>query len=132
MSEFNLGFDVVFMKFKVEKKGDYYILNGNKFWIINGFDVDVLIVYVKIDLVVMLVFWGIMVFIVEKGMFGFSVFKKLDKLGMRGFDICELIFEDCKVFVVNILGYENKGVYVLMSGLDLEWLVLFGGFFGFM
>ncbi|XP_033046459.1 isovaleryl-CoA dehydrogenase, mitochondrial isoform X5 [Trachypithecus francoisi] len=132
MSEPNSGSDVVSMKLKAEKKGDHYILNGNKFWITNGPDADVLIVYAKTDLAAMPASRGITAFIVEKGMPGFSTSKKLDKLGMRGSDTCELIFEDCKVPAANILGHENKGVYVLMSGLDLERLVLAGGPLGLM
>ncbi|KAI6057313.1 isovaleryl-CoA dehydrogenase, mitochondrial [Marmota monax] len=132
MSEPNAGSDVVSMKLKAEKKGDYYILNGNKFWITNGPDADVLIVYAKTDLTAVPASRGITAFIVEKGMPGFSTSKKLDKLGMRGSNTCELIFEDCKVPAANILGHESKGVYVLMSGLDLERLVLAGGPLGLM
>uniref|UniRef100_A0A2K6UTT2 Isovaleryl-CoA dehydrogenase, mitochondrial n=1 Tax=Saimiri boliviensis boliviensis TaxID=39432 RepID=A0A2K6UTT2_SAIBB len=132
MSESNAGSDVVSMKLKAEKKGDHYILNGNKFWITNGPDADVLIVYAKTDLAAVPASRGITAFIVEKGMPGFSTSKKLDKLGMRGSNTCELIFEDCKVPAANILGHENKGVYVLMSGLDLERLVLAGGPLGLM
>nr|XP_028706578.1 isovaleryl-CoA dehydrogenase, mitochondrial isoform X6 [Macaca mulatta] len=117
--------------------GDHYVLNGNKSWITNGPDADVLIVYAKTDLAATPASRGITAFIVEKGMPGFSTSKKLDKLGMRGSDTCELIFEDCKVpaltlAAANILGHENKGVYVLMSGLDLERLVLAGGPLGLM
>ncbi|XP_063554544.1 isovaleryl-CoA dehydrogenase, mitochondrial isoform X5 [Gorilla gorilla gorilla] len=132
MSEPNAGSDVVSMKLKAEKKGNHYILNGNKFWITNGPDADVLIVYAKTDLAAVPASRGITAFIVEKGMPGFSTSKKLDKLGMRGSNTCELIFEDCKVPAANILGHENKGVYVLMSGLDLERLVLAGGPLGLM
>lgn len=132
MSEPNSGSDVVSMKLKAEKKGDHYVLNGNKSWITNGPDADVLIVYAKTDLAATPASRGITAFIVEKGMPGFSTSKKLDKLGMRGSDTCELIFEDCKVPAANILGHENKGVYVLMSGLDLERLVLAGGPLGLM
>ncbi|KAL0603031.1 Isovaleryl-CoA dehydrogenase, mitochondrial [Plecturocebus cupreus] len=132
MSEPNAGSDVVSMKLKAEKKGDHYILNGNKFWITNGPDADVLIVYAKTDLAAVPASRGITAFIVEKGMRGFSTSKKLDKLGMRGSNTCELIFEDCTVPAANILGHENKGVYVLMSGLDLERLVLAGGPLGLM
>ncbi|XP_062945216.1 isovaleryl-CoA dehydrogenase, mitochondrial isoform X1 [Cynocephalus volans] len=132
MSEPNAGSDVVSMKLKAEKKGDYYILNGNKFWITNGPDADVLIVYAKTDLAAVPASRGITAFIVEKGTPGFSTSKKLDKLGMRGSNTCELIFEDCKVSAANILGHLSKGVYVLMSGLDLERLVLAAGPLGLM
>uniref|UniRef100_A0A8C5N605 Isovaleryl-CoA dehydrogenase, mitochondrial n=1 Tax=Gouania willdenowi TaxID=441366 RepID=A0A8C5N605_GOUWI len=130
MSEPNSGSDVVSMKLKAEKKGDYYVLNGNKFWITNGPDADVLIVYAKTDRDAHQ--RGITAFIVEKGMPGFSTAQKLDKLGMRGSNTCELIFEDCKVPEENILGPLNKGVYVMMSGLDLERLVLAAGPIGIM
>ncbi|XP_051833045.1 isovaleryl-CoA dehydrogenase, mitochondrial [Antechinus flavipes] len=132
MSEPNAGSDVVSMKLKAEKKGDYYILNGTKFWITNGPDADILIVYAKTDVSAMPVSRGITAFIVEKDMPGFSTSQKLDKLGMRGSNTCELIFENCKVPVSNVLGHLNKGVYVLMSGLDLERLVLSGGPLGIM
>uniref|UniRef100_A0A3Q1IR52 Isovaleryl-CoA dehydrogenase, mitochondrial n=1 Tax=Anabas testudineus TaxID=64144 RepID=A0A3Q1IR52_ANATE len=134
MSEPNAGSDVVSMKLRAKKKGDYYVLNGNKFWITNGPDADVLIVYAKTDPEAHQ--RGITAFIVEKGMPGFSTAQKLDKLGMRGSNTCELIFEDCKVPGVcsseNVLGRLNKGVYVLMSGLDLERLVLAAGPVGIM
>ncbi|OXB56134.1 hypothetical protein ASZ78_011718 [Callipepla squamata] len=132
MSEPNAGSDVVSMKLKADKKGDYYVLNGNKFWITNGPDADVLIVYAKTDLNAVPASQGITAFIVEKGMPGFSTAQKLDKLGMRGSNTCELIFEDCKIPAKNILGKLSKGVYVLMSGLDLERLVLSGGPLGLM
>ncbi|KAK7810271.1 hypothetical protein U0070_010435 [Myodes glareolus] len=132
MSEPNAGSDVVSMRLKAEKKGDHYILNGNKFWITNGPDADVLVVYAKTDLSAVPASRGITAFIVEKGMPGFSTSKKLDKLGMRGSNTCELVFEDCKVPAANILSQESKGVYVLMSGLDLERLVLAGGPLGIM
>ncbi|KAF6351465.1 isovaleryl-CoA dehydrogenase [Rhinolophus ferrumequinum] len=132
MSEPNAGSDVVSMKLKAEKKGDHYVLNGNKFWITNGPDADVLVVYAKTDLAAVPASRGITAFIVEKSMPGFSTSKKLDKLGMRGSNTCELIFEDCKVPADNILGHQGKGVYVLMSGLDLERLVLAGGPLGIM
>ncbi|XP_001381068.2 isovaleryl-CoA dehydrogenase, mitochondrial [Monodelphis domestica] len=132
MSEPSAGSDVVSMRLKAEKKGDYYILNGTKFWITNGPDADVLIVYAKTDPVAVPVSRGITAFIVEKNMPGFSTCKKLDKLGMRGSNTCELVFENCKVPVSNILGHLSKGVYVLMSGLDLERLVLAGGPLGIM
>ncbi|MEQ2248738.1 hypothetical protein ILYODFUR_022062 [Ilyodon furcidens] len=110
--------------------GDYYVLNGNKFWITNGPDADVLIVYAKTDPGAHQK--GITAFIVEKGMPGFSTAQKLDKLGMRGSNTCELVFEDCKIPEKNILGPLNKGVYVMMSGLDLERLVLAAGPVGIM
>uniref|UniRef100_A0A673TRP2 Isovaleryl-CoA dehydrogenase, mitochondrial n=1 Tax=Suricata suricatta TaxID=37032 RepID=A0A673TRP2_SURSU len=132
MSEPSAGSDVVSMKLKAEKEGDHYVLNGNKFWITNGPDADILIVYAKTDLAAVPASRGITAFIVEKGMPGFSASKKLDKLGMRGSNTCELIFEDCKVPAANILGHLGKGVYVLMSGLDLERLVLAGGPLGLM
>ncbi|MED6255819.1 hypothetical protein ATANTOWER_015447 [Ataeniobius toweri] len=110
--------------------GDYYVLNGNKFWITNGPDADVLIVYAKTDPGAHQK--GITTFIVEKGMPGFSTAQKLDKLGMRGSNTCELVFEDCKIPEKNILGPLNKGVYVMMSGLDLERLVLAAGPVGIM
>uniref|UniRef100_A0A8C8BV84 Isovaleryl-CoA dehydrogenase, mitochondrial n=1 Tax=Oncorhynchus tshawytscha TaxID=74940 RepID=A0A8C8BV84_ONCTS len=122
MSEPNAGSDVVSMKLKARKEGDHYILNGGKFWITNGPDADVLIVYAKTDPEAHQK--GITAFIVEKGMPGFSTAQKLDKLGMRGSNTCELIFEDCKIPVENVLGPLNKGVYVMMTGLDLERLVL--------
>ncbi|XP_058522060.1 isovaleryl-CoA dehydrogenase, mitochondrial isoform X1 [Ochotona princeps] len=133
MSEPNAGSDVVSMKLKAEKKGDHYILNGNKFWITNGPDADVLIIYAKTDMAAVPASQGITAFIVEKNMPGFSTAKKLDKLGMRGSNTCELIFEDCEVpAAANVLGHVGKGVYVLMSGLDLERLVLAGGPLGLM
>ncbi|XP_063803387.1 isovaleryl-CoA dehydrogenase, mitochondrial isoform X2 [Pseudophryne corroboree] len=132
MSEPNSGSDVVSMKLKAEKKGDYYVLNGNKFWITNGPDADVLIVYAKTDSSVQPASRGITAFVVEKGTPGFSTAQKLDKLGMRGSSTSELVFEDCKIPEKNMLGHIGKGVYVLMSGLDLERLVLTGGPLGIM
>jgi len=131
MSEPGSGSDVVSMKTRAEKKGDYYVLNGNKFWITNGPDADVLIIYAKTSLDSKPQH-GITAFIVEKGMPGFSTAQKLDKLGMRGSNTCELVFEDCKVPEKNILGHLNKGVYVLMSGLESERLVLASGPVGIM
>ncbi|XP_013178004.1 PREDICTED: isovaleryl-CoA dehydrogenase, mitochondrial [Papilio xuthus] len=131
MSEPGAGSDVVSMKLRAEKKGDYYVLNGNKFWITNGPDADVLVVYAKTDLTSKPQH-GISAFLVEKDFPGFSTAQKLDKLGMRGSNTGELVFEDCKVPAANLLGKENKGVYVLMSGLDLERLVLAGGPVGLM
>lgn len=130
MSEPNAGSDVVSMKLKAVKKGDHYVLNGNKFWITNGPEADVLIVYAKTEPSANA--QGITAFILEKGMSGFSTAQKLDKLGMRGSSTCELIFEDCKVPEQSMLGHLNKGVYVLMSGLDLERLVLSAGPLGIM
>ncbi|KAG2179878.1 hypothetical protein INT43_003664 [Umbelopsis isabellina] len=130
MSEPGSGSDVTSMKLRAEKKGDKYILNGNKFWITNGPDADVLVVYAKTDLQAGA--RGITAFLVEKGFKGFSTAQKLDKLGMRGSNTCELIFEDCEVPAENVLGAVGKGVYVLMSGLDLERLVLSGGPLGLM
>merc|ERR1711962_1134725 len=126
MSEANSGSDVVSMKLKAELKGDHYVLNGTKFWISNGPDADVLIVYAKTDLTAEAKH-GITTFIIEKDFEGFSTSPKLDKLGMRGSNTCELVFENCIVPVENVMGPVNKGVYVLMSGLDLERLILSGG-----
>uniref|UniRef100_A0A673C851 Isovaleryl-CoA dehydrogenase, mitochondrial n=1 Tax=Sphaeramia orbicularis TaxID=375764 RepID=A0A673C851_9TELE len=136
MSEPNAGSDVVSMKLKAVKEGNYYVLNGNKFWITNGPDADVLIVYAKTDpdahqRGITSVSEQRWMFILQ-GMPGFSTAQKLDKLGMRGSNTCELIFEDCKVPAKNILGPLNKGVYVMMSGLDLERLVLASGPIGIM
>ena len=125
MSEPGAGSDVVGMKLKAERRGDRYLLNGNKMWITNGPDADVLVVYGKSD-------HGITAFIVEKGMQGFSTAQKLDKLGMRGSNTCELVFRDCAVPEENILGNLDKGVAVLMSGLDYERAVLAGGPLGIM
>lgn len=119
------------MKLKAEKKGDYYIFNGNKFWITNGPDADTLVVYARTNPNAKPQH-GITAFIVEKGFEGFTAGPHLDKLGMRGSNTAELIFEDCKVPTANILGEENKGVYVLMSGLDYERLVLAAGPVGLM
>lgn len=132
MSEPGSGSDVVSMKLKADKVGDYYILNGNKFWITNGPDADVLVVYAKTDPKASKAQHGVSAFIVEKGMKGFSTAQKLDKLGMRGSNTCELIFEDCKIPASNMLGKLNKGIYVLFSGLDLERLVLAAGPVGLM
>ena len=130
MSEPNAGSDVVSMKLKAEKKGDKYILNGNKMWITNGPDAHVYIIYAKTD--TSAGSKGITAFIVERDYPGFSRHQKLDKLGMRGSNTCELVFEDCEVPAENILGEEGKGVRVLMSGLDYERLVLSGGPLGIM
>lgn len=131
MSESGSGSDVVSMRLKAEKKGDYYLFNGNKFWITNGPDADTLVVYARTSATGKLQH-GITAFIVERGFEGFTNGPKLDKLGMRGSNTCELIFENCKVPAANMLGQENKGVYVLMSGLDYERLVLAAGPVGLM
>lgn len=130
MSEPEAGSDVVSMRLTAAKKSDRYVLNGSKFWITNGPDADTLVVYAKTDPNAGPK--GITAFIVEKGMKGFSRSPKLDKLGMRGSNTCELIFDNCEVPVENILGKVGGGVYVLMSGLDLERLVLSGGPLGLM
>lgn len=130
MSEPGAGSDVVSMKLKAEKKGDHYILNGNKMWITNGPDADTLVVYAKTDPAANA--RGITAFIIEKGYKGFSVAQKLDKLGMRGSHTGELVFQDCEVPAENILGDLNGGVKVLMSGLDYERAVLAGGPLGIM
>ncbi|PSN42597.1 hypothetical protein C0J52_08697 [Blattella germanica] len=127
MSEPGSGSDVVSLKLKAEKKGDYYILNGSKFWITNGPDADVFVVYARTNPKAEKQQHGISAFVIERGFEGFSTGPKLDKLGMRGSNTSELIFEDCKVPAENLLGEENKGVYVLLSGLDYERLVLAGG-----
>lgn len=130
MSEPGAGSDVVSMKLRAEKKGDRYILNGNKMWITNGPDADTLVVYAKTDLDAGPK--GITAFIIEKGFKGFSTAQKLDKLGMRGSNTCELVFQDCEVPEENILGQLNGGVRVLMSGLDYERAVLAAGPTGIM
>jgi isovaleryl-CoA dehydrogenase len=130
MSEPNAGSDVVSMKLRAEKKGDHYILNGNKMWITNGPDAHTLVVYAKTD--VSAGAKGITAFIIERGMAGFSSAQKLDKLGMRGSNTCELVFQDCAVPAENILGGEGRGVNVLMSGLDYERAVLAAGPIGIM
>lgn len=132
MSEAGAGSDVVSMKLKAEKKGDYYILNGHKFWITNSPDADVLFVYAKTNPNSSKPQHSVSSFIVEKGTPGFKVAPKLDKLGMRGSNTAEIIFEDCKIPAKNLVGAENKGVYILMSGLDLERLVLASGPLGLM
>jgi isovaleryl-CoA dehydrogenase len=130
MSEPDSGSDVVSMKLRAERKGDRYVLNGSKMWITNGPDADVLVVYAKTD--VKAGAKGITAFIVEKGFKGFSTAQKLDKLGMRGSNTCELVFRDCEVPAENVLGEVNEGVHVLMSGLDFERAVLAGGPLGIM
>ena len=130
MSEPSAGSDVVSMKLKAEKRNDYYLLNGSKMWITNGPDADTLVVYAKTD--VSAGPKGITAFLIEKDMEGFSTGKKLDKLGMRGSNTSELIFENCEVPYENVLGEEGKGVNVLMSGLDYERVVLAAGPVGIM
>jgi len=130
MSEPGAGSDVVSMRLRAEKKGDRYVLNGTKMWITNGPDADTLVIYAKTDpdggpr--------GITAFLVEKGFKGFSTAQKLDKLGMRGSNTCELVFEDCEVPEENVLGAVGAGVNVLMSGLDYERAVLAAGPTGIM
>ena len=130
MSEHNAGSDVVSMRLRADRQGDRFILNGTKMWITNGPDADTLVVYAKTDLDAGP--RGITAFIIEKECSGFSVGPKLDKLGMRGSNTCELIFEECEVPETQILGVENAGVGVLMSGLDYERVVLAGGPLGLM
>ncbi|MCY7294180.1 isovaleryl-CoA dehydrogenase [Alteromonas sp. a30] len=130
MSEPNAGSDVVSMKLRAEKKGDRYILNGNKMWITNGPDAHTYVIYAKTD--VNAGSRGITAFIVERDFPGFSRAQKLDKLGMRSSNTCELVFDNCEVPEENILGELGGGVRVLMSGLDYERLVLSGGPLGIM
>jgi isovaleryl-CoA dehydrogenase len=126
MSEVGSGSDVVSMKLRAELKGDRYVLNGTKFWITNAPHADTLVVYAKTS------DRGITAFLIEKGMKGFSVSKKLDKMGMRGSDTAELVFEDCEVPEENVMGPVGGGVGVLMSGLDYERAVLSAGPLGLM
>jgi isovaleryl-CoA dehydrogenase len=126
MSEPGAGSDVVGMRLRAERRGERYVLNGNKMWITNGPDASVLVVYGKTS------DQGITAFLIEKGMKGFSTAQKLDKLGMRGSNTCELVFRDCDVPSENVLGKPDKGVTVLMSGLDYERAVLAGGPLGIM
>ncbi|MBP1886812.1 isovaleryl-CoA dehydrogenase [Sinorhizobium mexicanum] len=130
MSEPGAGSDVVSMTLRADKRGDRYVLNGNKMWITNGPDADVLVVYAKTDPAAGP--RGITAFLVEKGFAGFSTGQKLDKLGMRGSNTCELIFRDCEVPEENVLGADGRGVNVLMSGLDYERVVLSAGPLGIM
>lgn len=130
MSEPGAGSDVVSMKLRAERKGDRYVLNGTKMWITNGPTADTLIIYAKTDPDAGPK--GITAFLVEKDFPGFSVAQKLDKLGMRGSDTGELVFQDCEVPEENVLGEEGKGVNVLMSGLDYERAVLAAGSVGIM
>jgi isovaleryl-CoA dehydrogenase len=130
MSEPGAGSDVVGMQLRADRRGDRYVLNGTKMWITNGPDADVLVVYAKTD--PQAGPRGITAFLVERGFKGFSTAQKLDKLGMRGSNTCELVFQDCEVPEENVLGRLNKGVNVLMSGLDYERLVLSAGPLGIM
>jgi isovaleryl-CoA dehydrogenase len=130
MSEPGAGSDVVSMRTRADKRGDRYILNGNKMWITNGPEAETLVVYAKTDPEAGP--RGITAFLIEKGMKGFSTAQKLDKLGMRGSNTCELVFENCAIPAENVLGEVNQGVKVLMSGLNTERLVLTGGPIGLM
>lgn len=130
MSEPNAGSDVVSMQLKAERKGDSFVLNGSKMWITNGPDADVLVVYAKTD--PSKGSRGISAFLIEKDTPGFSTAQKLDKLGMRGSNTCELVFQNCEVHESQLLGQENNGVAVLMSGLDYERTVLAAGPVGIM
>jgi isovaleryl-CoA dehydrogenase len=130
MSEPGAGSDVVSMRLRADRSGDHYVLNGSKMWITNGPDADTLVVYAKTD--VQAGPRGITAFLIEKGMRGFTTAQKLDKLGMRGSNTCELVFVDCAVPAENVLAEEGRGVNVLMSGLDYERAVLAGGPIGIM
>ena len=130
MSEPGAGSDVISMKLKAEDKGGYYLLNGNKMWITNGPDADTLVVYAKTE--PELGARGVTAFLIEKGMPGFSIAQKLDKLGMRGSHTGELVFNNVEVPAANVLGGLNMGAKVLMSGLDYERAVLTGGPLGIM
>ncbi len=130
MSEPEAGSDVVSMRTRADRTGDRYILNGRKMWITNGPVAETLVVYAKTDPAAGAK--GITAFFIEKGMKGFSTAQKLDKLGMRGSDTCELVFEDCEVPADNVMGQVGQGVAVLMSGLDYERAVLAGGPLGIM
>src|SRR5205085_2324447 len=130
MSEANAGSDVVAMRTRAQKKGDRYLLNGSKMWITNGPHADTLVVYAKSDPDP--AGRGITAFLIEKGSKGFSTAQKLDKLGMRGSDTCELVFADCEVPAENVLGRPGEGLAVLMSGLDYERVVLAAGPLGIM
>ena len=130
MSEPGAGSDVVGMRTRAERKGERYVLNGSKMWITNGPDAEVLVVYAKTDPDAGS--RGITAFLIEQGMPGFSTAQKLDKLGMRGSNTCELVFEDCEVPAENVIGEPGQGVQVLMSGLDYERAVLAAGPLGIM
>src|SRR5271156_3564029 len=130
MSEPGAGSDVVGMRTRADKRGERYVLNGSKMWITNGPEAEVLVVYAKTDPDAGP--RGITAFLIEQGMRGFSTAQKLDKLGMRGSDTCELVFQDCEVPAENVLGQLGSGVNVLMSGLDYERTVLAAGPLGIM
>jgi isovaleryl-CoA dehydrogenase len=130
MSEPGAGSDVVSMRLRADRRGDHFVLNGSKMWITNGPDADTLVVYAKTDSAAGP--RGITAFLIEKGMKGFTTAQKLDKLGMRGSNTCELVFQDCEVPEDNVLSEEGRGVNVLMSGLDYERAVLAGGPLGIM
>ncbi len=130
MSESGAGSDVVSMRLRADRKGNYFILNGTKMWITNGPHANTLLVYAKTD--INAGSKGITAFLIEKGFKGFSTAQKLDKLGMRGSDTCELVFEDCEVPAENVMGGIGDGVKILMSGLDYERAVLSGGPIGIM
>ena len=130
MSEPGAGSDVVSMKLRAQDQGDFFVLNGNKMWITNGPGANVLVVYATVDPA--LGSKGITAFLIEQGMPGFTTAQKLDKLGMRGSDTCELIFQDCRVPKSQVLGRVGEGVRILMSGLDYERVVLAGGPLGIM
>jgi isovaleryl-CoA dehydrogenase len=130
MSEPGAGSDVVSMRLRADRRGDRFVLNGNKMWITNGPDADTLVVYAKTDSAAGP--RGITALLIEKGMKGFTTAQKLDKLGMRGSNTCELVFQDCEVPEENVLSEEGRGVNVLMSGLDYERAVLAGGPLGIM
>jgi isovaleryl-CoA dehydrogenase len=127
MSEAGSGSDVISMQLKAERRGDRYVLNGSKFWITNAPEADTLVVYARTGAAN-----GISAFLVEKSMKGFSVSKKLDKMGMRGSDTAELVFQDCEVPAENLMGPLDDGVRILMSGLDYERAVLAAGPLGLM
>ena len=130
MSESSAGSDVVSMKLRARDKGDFFVLNGNKMWITNGPGADVLVVYATVDPA--LGAKGITAFLIDKGMSGFSTAQKLDKLGMRGSDTCELVFEDCEVAKTQVLGEVGQGLRIPTSDLDYERVVLAGGPLGIM
>src|SRR5471032_1906055 len=130
MSEVGSGSDVVSMRLKAERRGEHYVLNGTKFWITNAPEADVLVVYAKTDMAAGAK--GITAFLIERGMKGFSVSQKLDKMGMRGSDTAELVFIDCEVPAAQIMGAEGQGAAILMSGLDYERAVLAAGPLGIM
>jgi len=130
MSETGAGSDVVSMRLRADRRGGRYVLNGTKMWITNGPDADVLVVYAKTDAAAGA--RGITAFIIERSFKGFATAQKLDKLGMRGSNTCELVFEDCEVPQENVLGAAGKGIEVLMSGLDYERAVLAAGPLGIM